>query len=123
MAIPQIRGYFSGVGDLFSALVIGHYHPEENEPLARAVCNAVRTTHAVLRKTAIASACVPGASRDGYTDEELDANDPSRRPRRMKARELRLIGSTDIILTAGKSELDGMDGFEEMKPWNDFWSV
>jgi len=25
--IPFISGYFSGVGDLFSALVLGHYHP------------------------------------------------------------------------------------------------
>ncbi|KAH9981946.1 Ribokinase-like protein [Russula compacta] len=25
--VPLIPGYFSGVGDLFSALVLGHYHP------------------------------------------------------------------------------------------------
>ncbi|KIM34105.1 hypothetical protein M408DRAFT_60063 [Serendipita vermifera MAFF 305830] len=124
MAIPQIKGYFSGVGDLFSAMVLGHYYPEDRStnPLARAVCNAVRTTHAILRKTAIASARVPGASRDGYTDDELDAADVDRRPRRMKARELRLIGSIDIISTAGKSALKEDDGFEQMQPWRDFWT-
>ena len=102
-------------------MVIGHYHPEDGSPLSQAVCNAVRTTHAILRKTAVASACVPGASLDGYTDDELDAADANRRPRRMKARELRLIGSADIILTAGTSELDGIEGFETMRVWDDFW--
>jgi pyridoxine kinase len=126
MGIPQIKGYFSGVGDLFSALVLGHYSPSEvtqdattTTPLSHAVCNAVRTTHAILRKTAIASAQVPGAN---HTDDELDKADPNRRARRMKARELRIVGSIDIILSAGKSELGAVDGFDEMQLWEEFWA-
>jgi pyridoxine kinase len=124
MGIPQIKGYFSGVGDLFSALVLGHYSPSEathdasTTPLSHAVCNAVRTTQAILRKTAIASAQVPGAND---TDEELDKEDPNRRVRRMKYRELRIVGSIDIILSAGKSALEGDEGLDEMQPWEEFW--
>lgn len=124
MGIPQIRGYFSGVGDLFSALVLGHYSPSEathdasTTPLSRAVYNAVRTTHAILRKTAIASTRVPGAND---TDDELDKEDPNRRVRRMKARELRIVGSIDIILSAGKSALQAIEGLDEMQPWEEFW--
>ena len=130
MGIPQIKGFFSGVGDLFSALVLGHYSPTNDaahdvttDPLSRAVCNAIRTTHCILRKTAIASRRAPNALLDGDTDEELDQKDPERRPRRMKTRELRLVGSIDVILSAGKQgELEELEGFDEMEPWEDFWA-
>jgi pyridoxine kinase len=129
--IPQIRGYFSGVGDLFSALILGSFD-KDHEARARdrnstalpsAVTHAIRTTHAILRKTAKASALVPGSTEDGYTDEELDARDENRRARRMKARELRIIGSADIILSAGQKSIEGSHAVGEMEPWNDFWTV
>jgi pyridoxine kinase len=31
-ALPTIRGYYSGVGDLFSALVLGHYKDQRSPP-------------------------------------------------------------------------------------------
>jgi pyridoxine kinase len=126
--IPQIRG---GVGDLFSALILGSFN-KNHEARARdwnstalpsAVTHAIRTTHAILRKTAKASALVPGATEDGYTDEELDARDENRRARRMKARELRIIGSADIILSAGQKGIEGSHAVGEMELWNDFWTV
>jgi pyridoxine kinase len=133
--IPQIRGFFSGVGDLFSAMILGHYDPSpeqtraevgakrgQSTALSRAVCNAIRTTHAVLRKTAKASALVPGSLEDGFTDEELDARDESRRVRRMKARELRIVQSADIILHAGRTGSDEGWDLEEMWHWADFWA-
>ncbi|CAG8734026.1 11556_t:CDS:2, partial [Acaulospora colombiana] len=133
--IPQIRGFFSGVGDLFSAMILGHYDPSpeqtrnelgaksgQSTALSRAVSNAIRTTHAVLRKTARASALVPGSSEDGFTDEELDTRDEARRVRRMKARELRIVQSADIILRAGRIDSDEGWDLEEMWHWADFWS-
>ncbi|PVF92814.1 Ribokinase-like protein [Serendipita vermifera] len=133
--IPQIRGFFSGVGDLFSAMILGHYDPSSEQTrhelgakpghstaLSHAVCNAIRTTHAVLRKTARASALVPGSSEDGFTDEELDARDESRRVRRMKARELRIVQSADIILRAGRIDSDEGWDLEGMWHWADFWA-
>lgn len=124
-AIPQMKGYFTGAGDFFSAMVLGHYQPDDNleESLAlpRALNKAIRTTHALLRKTARASAGVPGASEYGFTDEELDAKEESRRPRRMKARELRVIGSNDIIMSAGEVVVDDCPALREMRAWDEFW--
>lgn len=128
--IPQVQGFFSGVGDLFSAVILGHYDPEnvgaEDQlatPLSYAVTCAVRTTHAILRETARASALVPGAKLDGYTDEELDLKDENRRPRRMKARELRIIGpsSVDAIRSAGVEGAGAGFALEPLRPWKDFW--
>jgi pyridoxine kinase len=120
-----MRGYFTGAGDFFSAMVLGHYqkdeHLEESLALTKAVNNAIRTTHALLRKTARASAVVSGASEYGYTDEELDAKDEDRRPRRMRARELRVIGSNDIILSAGEVVANDCPALRDLQSWEEFW--
>ena len=60
--VPLIHGYYSGVGDLFSALVLAHFHPsssseeeeeeEESTPLSRATSLALSKTHAILQLTA-----------------------------------------------------------------------
>ncbi|KAG8836028.1 putative pyridoxal kinase [Serendipita sp. 399] len=130
-AIGQIAGYYAGVGDLFSATVLGYYDPDgissEQEaagatPLSVAVDKAIKTTHAILRKTAKASTVVPGAAEDGFTDEELDGKDENRRPRRMKARELRLVGSVDIILGGGESVECARLCHSTMTRWRDFWT-
>lgn len=111
-------------------MVLGHFDREGeagitgpgSTPLSASVTRSIRTTHAILRKTARASALVPGAAEDAWTDEELDAKDENRRPRRMKARELRLVGSIDIILSAGERDGTGdSQQLGEMQPWNDFW--
>lgn len=122
--VPQIRGYFAGVGDLFSALILGHFQPaklgeeEDKTPLSIATSHALRTIHAILIKTSRAASLAFDSPKDIYTDDELDAKDPERRPRRMKARELRIVGSTNLILSCGK---DAAHPIEDLVAWVDFW--
>ncbi|OCH89801.1 Ribokinase-like protein [Obba rivulosa] len=121
--IPCLPGYFSGVGDLFSALVLAHYapaaptpHPDvAPSPLASAVSQALTKTHAILALTHTFATTLPEEERLP-TDEEADAREPDRRIRRMRGRELRLIQGQDII--RGEEPVD----CRRMEPWVDFWS-
>ena len=135
--IPLISGYFSGVGDLFSALVLGHYHPPPLEngtnaspspspspsleslpsslpPLTRAVSLALTKTHAILRLTDKHASSLPADERT-TTDDELDKKDPERRIRRMRGRELRLVQGRKILTgeAMGKPRL--------LREWEEFW--
>ncbi|KAI6116729.1 bud site selection protein 16 [Pisolithus croceorrhizus] len=116
--VPLIPGYFSGVGDLFSALLLGHFHPLPTpsahgpactSPVASATAHALAKTHAILSLTHLA------ASTESLpaTDDELDAHEPERMSRRMKGRELKLVQGQDIF----KSE----DLVEPMIVWEGFW--
>jgi len=124
-AVPQLAGYYSGVGDLFSAMVLAHFEPSSSAgqpsstPLSRAVSTALRITHAVLRRTALYASRQPNAEMDNHTDDELDSVDEGRRARRTKVRELRLVQSTDLILSGGDTALDVEEGDEdcELKLW------
>lgn len=115
--VPTIPGYFSGVGDLFSALLLGFYQsahiPAEATPLAFAVSQALTKTHAVLCTTHEYSETLPEIERQA-TDDEKDAVDPMRRIRRMRGRELRLVQSQDII--RGTKPVSSRD----MIKWQDF---
>jgi pyridoxine kinase len=108
-AMQLIPGYFSGVGDLFSALVLAHYEPsvpstsassalnlDKQTPLSRAVSRALAKTHAVLTRTHQYFEGLPEDERNN-SDEELDSKDPERKVVRMRARELRLVQSMDVI--------------------------
>ncbi|KAG8738175.1 hypothetical protein FRC10_007168 [Ceratobasidium sp. 414] len=126
LAVPRIKGYFSGVGDIFSALVLAHFEagpfpPADasapTTPLSRAASRALHTTHTVLRRTQEHALKVAADESSAYTDDELDTNEPLRRVRRMKTRELRLVQSRDDILACG----DGRVEVQEMKLWNGFW--
>lgn len=94
-AFPLIPGYFSGVGDLFSALTLAHFVPPttsssstgEPSPLARAAGRALYSTQMVLLSTHLRAE----ASGD-VSDGEKDAEDRGRRVRRMTGRELRVVG-------------------------------
>lgn len=126
--IPLIPGYFSGVGDLFSALVLAHFKPPIHEasakkatpnssvesPLSRAVSHALTKTHAILSLTHNYSQTLPESERQP-TDDELDEKEEDRRVRRMKGRELRLIQGQDII--RGTEPCD----YRVMDPWLGFW--
>jgi pyridoxine kinase len=138
--IPLISGYFSGVGDLFSALVLGHYHPPpplENgtsarsspspgrppsdecspsslPPLTRAVSLALTKTHAILRLTETHASSLPPDERT-TTDDELDKKDPERRVRRMRGRELRLVQGRKILTGEAMGEP------RLLREWEDFW--
>jgi len=121
---PEVPGYFSGVGDLFSALTCAHYLPTTtttaDEPptttttdLAKAAAKALFTTQQILLSThlkatgsfssstqpsttttseAAAAASASAPDDDEASDDEADASDRTRRVRRMRLRELNLIG-------------------------------
>ena len=117
---PCLPGYFSGVGDLFSALVLAHFTDEpaaEGEtPLSRAVSQAVSKTHAMLVLTHEAAATLPEDERTA-TDEELDAQEPMRKIRRMRGRELRLVQGQDII--RGTQPIES----RKLRAWDAFWDA
>jgi pyridoxine kinase len=117
--VPIIPGYFSGVGDLFSALTLAHYDRSTGrsavEALAYAVSLALTKTHAILKLTYEYSETLPEEERQP-TDEELDAQDPMRRIRRMSGRELRLIQGQEILRGGA-----AMGPVRMLLDWDDFW--
>ncbi|THU94915.1 bud site selection protein 16 [Dendrothele bispora CBS 962.96] len=118
--VPLLSGYFSGVGDLFSAMIIGHFDPSDSSlpsgrtPLSHAVSCALTKTHAVLTATHEFSEKLPLEERLP-TDDEEDKVEPMRKIRRMKGRELRLIQSMDIFTKKENGDL------RHMEPWTSFW--
>ncbi|KAL1692779.1 Ribokinase-like protein [Schizophyllum commune] len=113
--VTLIPGYFSGVGDMFSALTLAHFVPEAGESaLANAVSFALAKTHAVLERTHEYALKLPEDERQP-TDDEKDIAEPLRKTRRMRGRELRLIQSQDILR---RQELDAT---ERMLIWENFW--
>jgi len=110
--VPLIPGYFSGVGDLFSALVLAHFDPDGKSPLPDAVGKALTKTHVLVQLTDAYAQTLDEADRT-ITDDELDERDPMRRVRRMRGRELRLIQGQDIIRGEGLRH--------KMKAWEMFW--
>jgi pyridoxine kinase len=115
--VPLIPGYFSGVGDLFSALVLGHYSPSSSSPapLPHAVSLALTKTHAILRLTESYVSSLPAEDRT-VTDDELDVADPERRTRRMRGRELRLVQGRTILSGEAMGEV------RSLREWDDFWA-
>lgn len=129
-ALPTIRGYFSGVGDLFSAMVLAHFkNPEANpnlSPLRSAVSKALLTVQQILLQThvhSLAQTEVFGTATprplhhpsdplpaDSVipSDTELDAlkplnpKDPKRKARRMRLRELRVVQERALIQDGGE---------------------
>lgn len=140
--LPQIPGYFSGVGDLFSALVLAHFDREPKPesasplsptspgrsvsasagpatapvqtPLSRAASQALYKTQAILKLTRDHAMGLPEDERT-LTDDEKDREDEDRTVRRMRGRELRIIQGQDII----RSEKSLEHGW--MTLWEDFW--
>jgi pyridoxine kinase len=117
-SVPLIPGYYSGVGDLFSALLLGHYHTDflddRETPLSHATSQALTKTHAILYQTHRYAESLPEQDRLP-TDDEKDASDPLRRIRRMKGRELRLIQNQDILRNTAR------DNVRHLEPWIGFW--
>ncbi|KAH9893572.1 Ribokinase-like protein [Cubamyces lactineus] len=121
---PCLPGYFSGVGDLFSALVLAHFdasgesegRAEGESPLSHAASQAVSKTHAILLLTHEAALELPEDERQA-TDEELDAREPMRKIKRMRGRELRLIQGQDII--RGTQPIE----YRQLERWGDFWAA
>ncbi|KAJ3576551.1 hypothetical protein NP233_g364 [Leucocoprinus birnbaumii] len=141
--VPLIPGYFSGVGDLFSALVLAHYHsntvprPSPSDklisqrsqspsppaklscsltPLSYAASLAVTKTHAILVKTHEYASSLPPDERQP-SDDELDNKNPMRRVKRMRGRELALIQGQDAIRGVGLTP----ENVRWMGEWDAFW--
>jgi pyridoxine kinase len=123
--VELIPGYFSGVGDLFSALLLGHYHTPQSSasppfstpsksypPLALAASHSLSRTHAILTLTHESASTLSLPP----TDDELDTREPERRSRRMKGRELRIIQGQDMFR---RKEWDGV---AKMRVWEGFWN-
>ncbi|PPQ70846.1 hypothetical protein CVT24_001053 [Panaeolus cyanescens] len=119
--VPLIPGYFSGVGDLFSALLLGHFHPTDTPDnlnattLSSAVSQALTKTHAVLLLTQGQAQNLPEEERLP-TDDELDKSIPLRKTRRARGRELALVRGQDLIRGHGITHV------REMMLWEGFWN-
>lgn len=154
--VPRIPGYYSGVGDLFSALVLAHFTPTAarldssipssvNGPTTRdhdatgTGCHAMTAAAAaggggeevgaaealrVAVRAALATTGALMAATDAHcrslsedecpaTDEEKDGEDPERRVRRMRARELRIVQGLEVIRNAPAGVTVGQ--------WEGFW--
>jgi pyridoxine kinase len=120
--VPLISGYFSGVGDLFSALLLAHFHPSPSSssssltPLSHASSLALSGTHGVLLLTQSNTLSLPEEERLP-SDDELDRQTPLRKTRRMRGRELALIKGQGII--RGEEEV----ARREMILWDGFWEL
>ncbi|KAJ6561154.1 Ribokinase-like protein [Mycena vulgaris] len=112
--VQLLPGYFSGVGDLFSALLLAHFAPGDASAVSRAASQALSKTHAMLRLTYEHSETLPEDERQA-TDDEKDLADPLRKVRRMRGRELRLVQGQDILRGTA------LPDFREMQPWTAFW--
>jgi pyridoxine kinase len=95
ISFPEFQGYFVGVGDLFSALLLGRYDETRkgstvDTPLACAAERAIAGVQEVLHNTAAAIDATPSVA-DDIKDEA------QRRVEVMRRRELRLIQSRKAI--------------------------
>ncbi|KAJ7595732.1 Ribokinase-like protein [Mycena floridula] len=127
--VPLIPGYFSGVGDLFAALLLGHFEHDDPDtsgsattPLSRATSHALTKTHALLALTYNFAMGLPEEERvpsdsEGAEDQNENEIQQLQRTRRMRGRELRLIQGQDII--RGTREVTN----REMRLWKDFWTM
>ncbi|KAF8196872.1 Ribokinase-like protein [Mycena galopus ATCC 62051] len=113
--VPLLPGYFSGVGDLFSALLLAHFVPGDTEGVSRAASQALTKTHAMLRLTHAYSETLSEDERQ-QTDDEKDLLDPLRKVMRMRGRELRLVQGQDILRGIDLKDV------REMQPWTGFWA-
>jgi len=121
-SVPLIPGYFSGVGDLFSAMTLGHFNPSDGKlhsgtqtSLSLAVAAALHKTHSILELTHAFAARLPPEDRTA-TDEERDTAEPVRKLKRMRGRELRLVQGQNIL----REEWNEGQG-RDMQLWDGFW--
>ncbi|KAF8325402.1 Ribokinase-like protein [Cantharellus anzutake] len=113
ICFPKIQGYFSGAGDLFSALVLGHFAPGSSRTaLADATSLALSTTQAIIASTHKYCSAL-SEEECPLTDEELDAQDRERRVNRMRARELRIVSEMREICVPSQQL--------KLAEWETFW--
>lgn len=116
--VDRIKGYFSGVGDLISALITASYDHDQEPPagqtsISSAAALALGVTEKILYATRKHYLSLPEEERP-ETDTEQDQKNPDRRAQRMRGRELRLVQSIGVIQQAGLAS-------SPMEEWQDFW--
>ena len=123
--VPLLPGYFSGVGDLFSALLLGHFQsdapPQGNAPqtlLSYATSMALTKTHGVLKSTYEYTLTLPEDERQP-SDDDKDVAEPIRKLKRMRGRELRLVQPEGQSIIRGVGSVDTY----RMNPWLEFWNA
>ena len=100
IAFPEYKGYFSGVGDLFSALLLGRFDPAQHSlstslvgtPLSTAAEKAIAGVQGVLHTTSQAISAAPPMPA-GMVDAAQT------RVEEMRRRELRVVQSRSAIET------------------------
>lgn len=135
-ALPTVQGYYSGVGDLFSALVLGYFRygserpivprtqaPQEPDAkeLAQAVSSALLGVQQILLKTHLSTLNSSSRKRQDEesclpSDDELDAaskakageGQPTRRSKRMRMRELKIVKERALLIKLA----EGHDGWQ-----------
>lgn len=103
---PEIKGYFSGVGDLFAALLIGRFQPSDGAaaspaptdehqltPIAQAAEQAIASVQAVLHRTLQTTQSLD----DESSSSASNADESQRKVDTMRKRELRIIQSRKDI--------------------------
>lgn len=94
---PEIKGYFSGVGDLFAALLIGRFQPhamrDEITPIAYAAEQAIASVQAVLYRTLETTEVLEHDGSSTVSTEDA----AQQRVDTMRKRELRVIQSRNDI--------------------------
>lgn len=119
--VEFIPGYFTGVGDLFSALLLGHFHTPQSDssdhakafpPLALAASHSLSKTHGILTLTHESASTLDLP----LSDDELDACEPGRKNKRMKGRELMIVEGQDVYR---RKEWNGVT---RMTLWKEFWN-
>lgn len=103
---PEVQGYFSGVGDMFAALTLGRFHPEQGArrsngvekeltPIAKASEMAIASLQGILSNTTKVidelEQGLQGKQGGGGGDEAQEKVD------RMRRRELRVVQSKKEI--------------------------
>jgi len=124
--VPLLPGYFAGVGDLFSALLLGHFRSEEllegesppQTHLSYATSMALTKTHGVLKSTYQYTLTLPEDERQ-LSDAEKDAAEPVRKLKRMRGRELRLVQPEGQAIIRGVGSIE----IHRMNAWLDFWTT
>jgi pyridoxine kinase len=123
--VPLLPGYFSGVGDLFSALLLGHFQSDALPPgnpsqtlLSYATSMALTKTHGVLKSTYEYTLTLPEDERQP-SDDDKDVAEPIRKLKRMRGRELRLVQPEGQSIIRGVGSVDTY----RMNPWLDFWDA
>lgn len=97
LQVPRLHAYFTGTGDLFSALLLGYLYKHPHN-LKLALENTIAALQTVLRDTAQHAAASNDVGNSSKSDEKTGSDWDSRSAAVCRARELRLIQNQDAFV-------------------------